>query len=302
MKNVEEAIKDYENNCTNIEDLLEIGKTYIGQKNKFLIPELFFRKLISMTPEEHDIFKVAEEEARKIAEIRYRAKEKEKYSASDFDEKLFELRITDRNINSLVKKYLENINKPINRNTINDNIIRSGAFFKIAYNLLPELKDESRERIYSNIVKERQLNEKNKPTLESLIISNKKYLERIFNNDKGNVFKNISQWKGDDPQNNGRQNFINWYISKDRGMICEYCQCSILQLLKFSIKRPTRYFTRGHSWEIEHRIPKKGYGDENCALICFYCNNAKSDVFEWKEFEEIIGPAIGTVIRSKSKT
>jgi hypothetical protein len=57
-------------------------------------------------------------------------------------------------------------------------------------------------------------------------------------------------------------------------------------------KRP-----RGQSLEVERKEDTK-YTEENCELCCYWCNNAKSDIFSFDEFKKI-GQAIGLVIKEK---
>lgn len=49
---------------------------------------------------------------------------------------------------------------------------------------------------------------------------------------------------------------------------------------------------RGSSLELERKKAKGPYIADNCALACYPCNNAKSDVFTCDEFQ-IIGAIIG---------
>ena len=43
----------------------------------------------------------------------------------------------------------------------------------------------------------------------------------------------------------------------------------------------------GMHLEIERKIANGKYEESNCALICYVCNNAKSDFMEWREFEPL---------------
>ena len=74
--------------------------------------------------------------------------------------------------------------------------------------------------------------------------------------------------------------------------------CSAEELNKFyDLNSSKRKSTRGKSLEIE-RIEDKEYSENNCELSCYWCNNAKSDVFTYEEFKNI-GKSIGEVIRNK---
>jgi hypothetical protein len=95
-----------------------------------------------------------------------------------------------------------------------------------------------------------------------------------------------------------REDFISWYINKPKK--CYYCRCTEENIKKFrEITESKRYVTRGKSFEIE-RLKDDGYSENNCVLACYWCNNAKSDVFTPEEFKPI-GRVIGKVIRSKIK-
>jgi hypothetical protein len=90
-----------------------------------------------------------------------------------------------------------------------------------------------------------------------------------------------------------REKFIDWFINKDKK--CFYCKCTQAELDIFYNLHPSkRYLTRGKSLEIERKDDKE-YSEENCEFACYWCNNAKSDVFSSEEFMPI-GKAIGEVI------
>lgn len=61
----------------------------------------------------------------------------------------------------------------------------------------------------------------------------------------------------------------------------------------------TMHSTRGKTLEVDRKDNRESYKASNCVLACYYCNNAKSDVFQWEEFKKAIGPAIAQVIRSR---
>jgi hypothetical protein len=95
-----------------------------------------------------------------------------------------------------------------------------------------------------------------------------------------------------------REDFIKWYVNKPQK--CCYCQCTKEQLEKFyKLTNSKRYNTRGKTLEIERREDKE-YSKDNCDFACYWCNNAKSDVFSSEEFKNI-GEAIGNVIKEKIK-
>ena len=65
-----------------------------------------------------------------------------------------------------------------------------------------------------------------------------------------------------------------------------------------------RYFRggrRGRRLELDRRDPKnKHYTLANCVLACYPCNDAKSDIFSYREFK-VIGRAIRRVWKKKNK-
>ena len=98
-----------------------------------------------------------------------------------------------------------------------------------------------------------------------------------------------------------RKEFIDWYINNNKEKECCYCGSTEGQLKRFfKATKSKRYKTRGMSLEIERKKSDEQYTEENCELACYWCNNAKSDVFSFEEFE-LIGKAIGDVIKNYSK-
>ena len=92
-----------------------------------------------------------------------------------------------------------------------------------------------------------------------------------------------------------REDFIDWYTTIEKK--CCYCNSTDAEIEKFYSKTISkRNGTRGRTLEIE-RINDTPYSRENCELSCYWCNNAKSDVFTYDQFK-IIGKAIGTVINT----
>jgi len=95
-----------------------------------------------------------------------------------------------------------------------------------------------------------------------------------------------------------RKSFILWYERQEK--ICYYCNSTLDEIQKFyNLTNSKRKKTRGKSLEID-RLTDKKYSEDNCVLACYWCNNAKSDVFEAEEFKNI-GKAIGSIIRKKIK-
>lgn len=113
----------------------------------------------------------------------------------------------------------------------------------------------------------------------------------IKNRTKDNPKKDISNWNRDD--------FIKWYLKQSR--VCEYCgltEDEKIKIHKIAKERGAgRMELKGNPFEIDRFKPKKPYDEKNCRLACYWCNNAKTDFFDGKEFEPI-GKAIGKALRS----
>ncbi|MBL1242834.1 MAG: hypothetical protein COA39_000285 [Sulfurimonas sp.] len=111
-----------------------------------------------------------------------------------------------------------------------------------------------------------------------------------------NRYSSIKSRVNDLDKHWSREDFIAWYKSEEK--ICCYCKSTEEELTKFYEKNNSkRKATRGQTLEIE-RIEDKEYSRKNCKLSCYWCNNAKSDVFTYDEFLQI-GLEIGKVIQSK---
>ncbi len=91
-----------------------------------------------------------------------------------------------------------------------------------------------------------------------------------------------------------REDFIKWYIKSEKK--CYYCKSTESEIKSFYKKTDSkRKSTRGNNLEIDRTEDGK-YSESNCKLVCYWCNNAKSDVFSSIEFKSI-GREIGLVIK-----
>lgn len=77
---------------------------------------------------------------------------------------------------------------------------------------------------------------------------------------------------------------------------CYYCETSIFiirELLNNNIiqYRKSGNGFRGDNFEIDRINPFDGYNRENCVLSCYYCNNDKSNTFNYQIYKEFIGPS-----------
>ena len=84
--------------------------------------------------------------------------------------------------------------------------------------------------------------------------------------------------------------FIKWIteqiqIQNGRCHYCETSQDDINRLIKAEILTSKRFKTRGKNLELE-RLDSKGnsYSPENCVLVCYFCNNDKSDVVSSNDY------------------
>ncbi len=71
---------------------------------------------------------------------------------------------------------------------------------------------------------------------------------------------------------------------------CEYCETflkDIRSLININKIRNKRSDTRGYCLELDRKDPNYEYFKDNVVLSCYWCNNAKTDEFTYKEFKEI---------------
>lgn len=71
---------------------------------------------------------------------------------------------------------------------------------------------------------------------------------------------------------------------------CSYCGISKEQISLLGNEKKLynkRSDTRGYNLEIDRKNPNKEYTKDNCCMSCYWCNNAKTDEFNVKEFKEI---------------
>lgn len=78
--------------------------------------------------------------------------------------------------------------------------------------------------------------------------------------------------------------------------ICHYCKISDAEIKKLRSRgKIYSKVQRGYTMEIDRLMPNHEYSKKNCVLACYWCNNAKTDEFTSKEFEDNVGPGIGTI-------
>lgn len=66
---------------------------------------------------------------------------------------------------------------------------------------------------------------------------------------------------------------------------CSYCGITLNEIenLGSNLKLYKKNF-RGWNLEIDRKAPNLEYKPENCTMACYWCNNAKTDEFSFKEF------------------
>ena len=93
-----------------------------------------------------------------------------------------------------------------------------------------------------------------------------------------------------------KERFIDWYmhelyINENK---CHYCQTSILDIRRLlnagiikgrSVRGGSE---RGANFEVDRKDPHGVYNERNCVLSCYYCNNDKSNTFNYEIYKNII--------------
>ena len=115
-------------------------------------------------------------------------------------------------------------------------------------------------------------------------MSNKQHLYSIYQRIKNNC---CEQWKDS-------KNFYLWYEKQDKEQLglCHYCHLPGNTETYYG--KTFREGRRGLSLEVDRKDSGQKYSPNNCVLACYPCNNAKSDVFFYKEFLKI-GELVGEV-------
>lgn len=97
------------------------------------------------------------------------------------------------------------------------------------------------------------------------------------------------------------QEFYAWYNQRfeRQSGLCQYCHLPG-DTEKSGYGKYFREGRRGKRLEVDRIESKEPYSPENCVLACYPCNNAKSDVFSYREFMEI-GKTIGRVVKLRTR-
>lgn len=165
--------------------------------------------------------------------------------------------------------------------------------------ILKEVYNDEKNRTEKNFYKDNPHVEEAKKELQKIhdrfraLYRNKKE-EEIENRPFGGDFAAFLDWwceKTEKPK--GNEKFEASGENKTHGIRrCYYCgieeaksqaafEKGFLQSKKFT-----------GTLHIDKKDPDKGYNRDNCEFACALCNNAKSDIFSEKDFEESIAPAI----------
>ncbi|WP_316232255.1 hypothetical protein [Bradyrhizobium sp. SZCCHNR1051] len=92
---------------------------------------------------------------------------------------------------------------------------------------------------------------------------------------------------------------VDWWMNRidEQNGCCAYCKTSIgliSELIDAGLLKARRVNTdgkRGPCLELERKNADGGYSPENCALVCYYCNNDKSYVYSEDEYRRFFAPA-----------
>jgi len=123
----------------------------------------------------------------------------------------------------------------------------------------------------TDIMKPWQETDKGKANLEKLALV-KKLSERFFENH----FKSVFPYEDFERMCKDAKECAYCHINKDAVQ-------ELIEKGRLYKKHPTR------SWEfeIDRKFPNIEYSDENCVICCYWCNNAKTDEFNYYEFMPI---------------
>jgi len=131
-----------------------------------------------------------------------------------------------------------------------------------------------------------------------------KYMQAEKEDEIDGVFRDeiydcIKEWKKNDNFKYSHVKYINHFqevLSRNAfeelksQQKCSYCGISEIQINELGEKGKLynkRSDTRGYSLEIDRMNPNKEYTFDNICMSCYWCNNAKTDEFTVKEFENI---------------
>jgi len=89
--------------------------------------------------------------------------------------------------------------------------------------------------------------------------------------------------------------FYDWYKSIEANKKCYYCGITESEIELMNAEQPLTKRARGKKLELDRKEPNASYDDiNNIVYSCYWCNNAKTDTFTDKEFQEI-GKVISSI-------
>jgi len=89
--------------------------------------------------------------------------------------------------------------------------------------------------------------------------------------------------------------FYDWYKSIEADKKCYYCGITEDEIEMLNKEQPLTKRARGKKLELDRREPNASYDNiNNIVYSCYWCNNAKTDTFTDKEFQEI-GKVISSI-------
>ena len=95
------------------------------------------------------------------------------------------------------------------------------------------------------------------------------------------------------------QRFSDWYLNElnCHDFSCHYCGIKIFDLRNLILsglirgRKVSNDGIRGLNFEIDRKNPFEEYNENNCVLSCYYCNNDKSNTFDYEIYKETFGLA-----------
>lgn len=93
--------------------------------------------------------------------------------------------------------------------------------------------------------------------------------------------------------------FYEWHKTIEDDKKCFYCGITESEIELLNNHQPLTKRLRGKNLELDRREPNLSYDDiDNLVYSCYWCNNAKTDTFTDKEFQEI-GKVISSIWRKR---
>ncbi|MGE0632467.1 MAG: hypothetical protein AB7O96_08675 [Pseudobdellovibrionaceae bacterium] len=135
--------------------------------------------------------------------------------------------------------------------------------------------------------------------MENILKQKFAWTDSELEKEKKRICKSVYKHEKHEQGFNDSDALATWWIEqlKIQKGCCNYCDTSI-KLIRDLIDndllagRPVKGDAiRGCNLELERKDHKFGYTPENCVLICYYCNNDKSNVYPWDEYKKYLAPA-----------